>query len=219
MPQEKEKSPNPASSSQNSSGLSTRPQSRSSSTCSDAAIRKKKKVNEPNLPWVTHNKLLGVELRPKLHATLKLLWAWSINPKQVKASIISTPGCPVFPNSEWLNLIQSKTVNLDNIFQDSIQPPLIIKEQNPMAKLNSNLEQKMLQNSRGLGYCIQPRSWCVPIRICAQSRGTQIVAVVHTTTLCYQARIWAFTSHCTWLSHQKVNLQMTWLAPFRLQPI
>jgi hypothetical protein len=73
MPQEKEKSPNPASSSQNSSWLSTRPQSRSSSTCSDAAIRKKKKVNEPNLPWVTHNKLLGVELRPKLHATLKLL--------------------------------------------------------------------------------------------------------------------------------------------------
>ena len=69
LPQEKGKSPNSGSSSKNSSRLSTR----SSSTFSDAAIRKKKKVNEPNLPWVTHNKLLGVELRPKLHATLKLL--------------------------------------------------------------------------------------------------------------------------------------------------
>ena len=116
MLQENEKSPNSASSSQNSSRPSTRPQSRSSSTCSDAAIRKKKKVDEPDLPWVTRNKLLGVELRPELRATLELLRAWSVNPKQVKASIVNTPGCPAFPDSEWLNLIQGKTVNLDNVF-------------------------------------------------------------------------------------------------------
>jgi hypothetical protein len=45
-----------------------------------------------------------------------LLQAWSINPKQVKLSIVNTPRCPTFPDSEWLNLIQGKSINLDNIF-------------------------------------------------------------------------------------------------------
>ena len=36
--------------------------------------------------------------------------------KQVKVSIINTPGCPAFPNSEWLNLVQGKSINLNNIF-------------------------------------------------------------------------------------------------------
>jgi hypothetical protein len=80
----------------------------SESISSDAAIRKKKKVDEPDLPWITHNKFLGVELRPELWTTLELLQAWSVNPKQVKVSIINTLGCPAFPNSKW--------INLDNIF-------------------------------------------------------------------------------------------------------
>ena len=90
-------------------------ESRASSINSDAAI-KKKKVDESNLPWVIQNKLLGVELWPELHATLKLLRAWSINPKQVKLSIVNTSWCPAFPDSEWLNLIRGKSINLDNVF-------------------------------------------------------------------------------------------------------
>ena len=31
-------------------------------------------------------------------------------------SIINTPGCPAFPDSKWLNLIQEKTINVDNVF-------------------------------------------------------------------------------------------------------
>ena len=47
---------------------------------------------------------------------LELLRAWSTNPKQVKSSIINTPQCPAFPESEWLNLIQGKVINRDNVF-------------------------------------------------------------------------------------------------------
>ena len=62
------------------------------------------------------NKLFRPELHPKLRATLKLPQAWSANPKQVKASIINTPRCPAFPDWEWLNLVQGKTINLDSVF-------------------------------------------------------------------------------------------------------
>ena len=90
--------------------------SRSASLDSRAAFRKKKKVDESNLPWVIRNKLFGSELRPELRATLDLLQAWSANPKQVKASIVNTPKCPAFPDSEWFNLVQGKPINLDNVF-------------------------------------------------------------------------------------------------------
>ena len=46
---------------------------RASSIDSDAAIKKKKRVNESDLPWVVRNKLLGVELQPELRVTLELL--------------------------------------------------------------------------------------------------------------------------------------------------
>ena len=90
--------------------------SRSVSLVSRAASRKKKKVDESNLPWVIRNRLFGSELRPELRATLDLLQAWSANPKQVKASIVNTPKCPAFPDSEWFNLVQGKPINLDNVF-------------------------------------------------------------------------------------------------------
>jgi hypothetical protein len=90
--------------------------SRSVSLDSHATIRKKKKVDESNLPWVIRNRLFGSELRPELRATLDLLQAWSANPKQVKASIVNTPKCPAFPDSEWFNLVQGKPINLDNVF-------------------------------------------------------------------------------------------------------
>ena len=108
--------PNSPRLSRDSSRSPARSESRASSIDSDAAIKKKKKVDESDLPWVIRNKLLGVELRPELRATLELLRAWSVNPKQVKSSIVNTPRCPAFPDTEWLNLIQGKSINLDNVF-------------------------------------------------------------------------------------------------------
>jgi hypothetical protein len=102
------------------SGRSSQPdddrESRSPSTEPREAVFKKKKVDESDLPWIVRNKLFGPELRPELRATLELLQAWSANPKQVRASIVNTPGCPAFPDSEWLNLVQGKTINLDSVF-------------------------------------------------------------------------------------------------------
>ena len=103
-------------SSRDSSQSSARAESRSSSIDSDAAIMKKKKVEEYDLPWVNHNKLLRVELWPELHATLDLLQAWLVSPKQVKASIFNMLRCPTFPDSKWLNLIQGKYIDLGNVF-------------------------------------------------------------------------------------------------------
>jgi hypothetical protein len=99
-----------------SSGSNTGSPSRSPSADSRAALRKKKKVDKSDLPWVVRNELFGSELRPELRATLELLKAWSVNPKQVKSSIVNTPKCPAFPDSEWLNLVQGRPINLDNVF-------------------------------------------------------------------------------------------------------
>ena len=100
----------------NSSQSGDERKSRSSSIESIDTPSKKKKIGESNLPWIVRNKLFGSELRPELRTTLNLLQAWSANPKQVRASIVNTPGCPAFPDSEWLNLVQGKTINLDNVF-------------------------------------------------------------------------------------------------------
>jgi hypothetical protein len=116
MGSREDEAPNSPRLSRDSSCSSARPESRASSIESGAASRKKKKVDESDLPWVIRNQLLGVELRPELRATLELLRAWSANPKQVKSSIVNTPRCPAFPDSEWLNLIQGKVINLDNVF-------------------------------------------------------------------------------------------------------
>jgi len=99
-----------------SSGSNAGTPPRSTSSDSRAALRKNKKVEESNLPWVVRNKLFGSELQVELRATLELLKAWSVNPKQVKSSIINTPKCPAFPDSEWLNLVQGRPINLDNVF-------------------------------------------------------------------------------------------------------
>ena len=102
--------------SRSSSRSSDRPRSRTPSSDSCSLPKKKKKVAESDLPWVIRNQLLGDELRPELRATLKSLQAWSANPKQVRASIVNTPRCPAFPDFEWLNLVQGKPINLDNVF-------------------------------------------------------------------------------------------------------
>jgi hypothetical protein len=99
-----------------SSQLGNERKSRSSSIESIDTPAKKKKIEESDLPWIIRNKLFGSELRPELRTTLGLLQAWLANPKQVRASIVNTPGYPAFPDSEWLNLIQGKTINLDNVF-------------------------------------------------------------------------------------------------------
>jgi hypothetical protein len=56
------KAPDSPKSSCDSSRSSARPESRASSINSDTAIKKKKKVEESDLPWVIRNKVLGVEL-------------------------------------------------------------------------------------------------------------------------------------------------------------
>jgi hypothetical protein len=106
--------------SRSSTGSTSRSDSKALSGIDDddshIVSRKKKMVEESDLPWVIRDKLFGSELRPELRATLDLLQAWSVNPKQVKASIVNTPKCPAFPDSEWLNLVQGKAINLDNVF-------------------------------------------------------------------------------------------------------
>ena len=107
---------------------------------------KRKKIGESDLPWIIRNKLFGSELRPELRTTLSLLQAWSANPKQVRASIVNTPGCLAFPDSEWLNLVQGKTINLDNVFSGFSLLRPITSVPRISEKSNLNLELKTPQN-------------------------------------------------------------------------
>jgi len=91
---------------------------RSSSTSSESSTedRKKRKINESELPWAAKDKLLGIVLWPELRETIRLLRKWAKDPKKVKAYLVNSLSCPEFPEAEWLNIILGKAVNLDVIF-------------------------------------------------------------------------------------------------------
>ena len=102
--------------SQSRPGSISRTRSNSSSSESSSEDRKKRKINESDLPWAAKDKLLGVVLRPELKETVGLLRKWAKDPKKVKAYLINSLSCPEFPDAEWLNIILGKAVNLDIVF-------------------------------------------------------------------------------------------------------
>jgi len=57
----------------------------------------------------------SVTLSPSLTATLDLLKLYAVDPKGTKCSLVNSPTCPEFPDSEWMNILAGHTVNLDVI--------------------------------------------------------------------------------------------------------
>ena len=142
---------------------------------------KRKRSMNLTYPWVIQNQLLRVELCPKLCAMLKLLQAWSANPKQVKSSIINTLRCPAFPDSEWLNLIPGKAINLNNIFSSFYS---ITNVQNPLEKSSSNLEQRTHPNQL-LHMGIGPSHLTLPLMPICSHLPTELKSSSYISTTSY----------------------------------
>ena len=81
---------------------------------------KKVKVDESVYAWVASRKDKHTILRDNLAKTLKLIEAYTINPKATRRSLINEPDCPEFPDSEWKNIIAGRAVNLDAVLSGQL---------------------------------------------------------------------------------------------------
>ena len=76
---------------------------------------KRAKPDDSQYPWVISDFIHSVTLSPSLTATLDLLKLYAVDPKGTKRSLINSPTCPEFPDSEWTNILAGRAVNLDAV--------------------------------------------------------------------------------------------------------
>ena len=81
----------------------------------DEAQVKRTKPDESDFPWNVSDLIHSVTLSPSLTRTLELLKLYAVDLKRTKRSLINSPTCPEFPDSEWTNIIAGRAVNLDNV--------------------------------------------------------------------------------------------------------
>ena len=62
---------------------------------------KQAKPDDLKFPWTISDFIHGAMLSPSLSKSLELLELYAINPKGTKQSLINSPSCPKFPDSEW----------------------------------------------------------------------------------------------------------------------
>ena len=78
---------------------------------------KQAKPSDSKFPWkisdFIHGATLSPSLSPSLSKSLELLKLYAIDPKGTKQSLINSPSCPEFPDSEWTNVLAEHTINLD----------------------------------------------------------------------------------------------------------
>jgi hypothetical protein len=86
----------------------------------DEPVSKKLKVDESIYAWVASRKDKRTVLRDDLAKSLKLIEAYTIDPKATKRSLINEPDCPEFPDSEWKNIICGRAVNLDAVLSGQL---------------------------------------------------------------------------------------------------
>ena len=81
---------------------------------------KRVKVDESVYAWVRSRQDKRTVLRDTLSKTLKLIEAYTIDPKATKRSLVNEPDCPEFPDSEWKNIISGRAVNLDAVLSGQL---------------------------------------------------------------------------------------------------
>jgi hypothetical protein len=81
---------------------------------------KRVKADESVYAWVAGRKDKRTVLRDSLAKTLRLIEAYTIDPKATKRSLINEPDCPEFPDSEWKNIISGRAVNLDAVLSGQL---------------------------------------------------------------------------------------------------
>ena len=83
-------------------------------------VSKKSKVDESVYAWVASRKDKRTTLSDNLSKSLKLIDAYTIDPKATKRSLVNEPDCPEFPDSEWKNVISGRAVNLDAVLSGQL---------------------------------------------------------------------------------------------------
>ncbi|EDQ98967.1 uncharacterized protein LACBIDRAFT_318422 [Laccaria bicolor S238N-H82] len=81
----------------------------------DQSPHKRAKPDEAQYPWIISDFIHRVTLSPLLTSTLELLKLYAIDPKGTKRSLVNSPTCPEFPDSEWTNILAGRAINLDAV--------------------------------------------------------------------------------------------------------
>lgn len=80
---------------------------------------KRRKLDESKLPWLGKREANVASLPKDIRDTFRQIDNYSRDPKRVVELILSTPGCPSFPPSQWLNIIQWKYVDLAKVLDSA----------------------------------------------------------------------------------------------------
>jgi hypothetical protein len=83
-------------------------------------VSKRPKVDESAYAWVAGRKGKHITLSDGLTKTLKLIDAYTVDPKAAKRSLTNEPDCPEFPDSEWKNVIAGRAVSLDAVLSGQL---------------------------------------------------------------------------------------------------
>ena len=86
----------------------------------DEHISKKPKIDESVFAWISGRRDRPTVLSDNLSKTLKLIDAYTIDPKATKRSLVNQPDCPEFPDSEWKNVVSGRAVNLDAVLSGQL---------------------------------------------------------------------------------------------------
>ncbi|KIJ99329.1 hypothetical protein K443DRAFT_102433 [Laccaria amethystina LaAM-08-1] len=81
----------------------------------DISPPKRAKPDDSKFPWTVSDFIHGATLSPSLSSSLELLKLYAIDLKTTKRSLINSPTCPEFPDSEWTNVLAGRAVNLDAV--------------------------------------------------------------------------------------------------------
>ncbi|KAG1792250.1 uncharacterized protein BJ212DRAFT_1293310, partial [Suillus subaureus] len=72
----------------------------------EPSSKQAKTVDSSKFPWTQRQSTALASLPPDIRETYQQLKNFAADPKSVINDILSTPGCPPFPPSEWLNVVQ-----------------------------------------------------------------------------------------------------------------
>ncbi|KAL4068729.1 hypothetical protein V8B97DRAFT_1872886 [Scleroderma yunnanense] len=94
----------------------------SSDSGSDGFRRNKRSrlhLDVSRFPWAKRREVQVATLPEDIRTTFEQIKLYSRDPKRVVEHILSSPGCPPFPPSQWLNLVQWKYVDLAKVLESA----------------------------------------------------------------------------------------------------
>lgn len=94
----------------------------------EPTFKRAKIVDSSKFPWTQRRLTVLASLPQDIRETYQQLENFAADPKSVINDILSTPGCPPFPPSEWLNVIWWKYVDLAKVLDSTHTTELDLKK-------------------------------------------------------------------------------------------